>query len=178
MSIDIIFTGFLLAPFVTNNICSIAAGVYAQRGENHVAAQFTHALYYFWTIYCGSLGFLILVAGIRLLRLLKHHLRMQHDLRVNIAKIKTGVFKVKAIMVVGCLCLWVFAFVLCMYGVFRGPITLNTGLNLAISSVWTYDGAVATLLIETALILKYVLMNSFPSSYVLYSDLRCFLAHA
>ncbi|KAI9484762.1 hypothetical protein BDB00DRAFT_983710, partial [Zychaea mexicana] len=152
--IDLLGTIFISLPYVTNNICSIAAGVYAERGDDWHAAQFTHALYYLWTIYCGSLGFMILFAGLRLLRLLNHHLRMQHDLRVNIAKIKTGTLKVKIIMVVGCVCLWVFAFILCMYGVFRDPVTRNTALNLTISAVWTYDGVVATLLVELALILN------------------------
>ncbi|KAG2218098.1 hypothetical protein INT45_000021 [Circinella minor] len=152
--IDILGTGFIVAPFITNNICSIAAGVYAQHGNDYLAGQFTHALYYLWTFWCGSLGFMVLIAGLRLLRLLNHHLRMQHDLRVNIAKIRTGTLKVKAIMLVGCVCLWVFAFILCMYGVFRDPITRNTGLNLAISAVWTYDGLAATLLVELALVLN------------------------
>lgn len=93
--IDILGTTFITLPFISNNICSIAAGIFADRGDDFLASQFTHALYYFWTIYCGSLGFMILVAGIRLLRLLEHHLKMQHDLRINIAKIKTGAFKVK-----------------------------------------------------------------------------------
>ena len=57
-------------------------------------------------------------------------------------------------MLVGCVCLWVFAFILCMYGVFRDAITRNTGLNLAISAVWTYDGPMASVLVELALILK------------------------
>lgn len=59
-------------------------------------------------------------------------------------------------MLVGCVCLWVFALVLCLYGVLRDQIIRNTGYNLAISAVWTYDGVVATLLVEMALILKYV----------------------
>lgn len=42
-----------------------------------------------------------------------------------------------------------------MYGVFRDPITRSTGLNLAISAVWTYDGPMASILVELALILKY-----------------------
>ncbi|KAI9260617.1 hypothetical protein BDA99DRAFT_560685 [Phascolomyces articulosus] len=152
--IDILGTAFICAPFISNNICSIAAGIFALRGEDFLASQFTHALYYLWTVYCFSLGFMVLIAGLRLLRLLNHHLRMQHDLRVNIAKIKSGTFKVKAIMLVGVVCLWVFAFILCMYGVFRDPVTRNTGLNLAISAVWTYDGLAATLLVELALILN------------------------
>ncbi|KAJ8655640.1 hypothetical protein O0I10_008729 [Lichtheimia ornata] len=154
LRIDILSTTFITMPFITNNICSIAAGIYAERGEDFIAGQFTHAQYYFWTIYCGSLGFMILFAGIKLLRLLGHHLRMQHDLRTNIAKIKTGSLKVKIIMLVGCVCLWVFALVLCLYGVLRDQIIRNTGYNLAISAVWTYDGVVATLLVEMALILN------------------------
>ena len=57
-------------------------------------------------------------------------------------------------MLIGCVCLWVFAIILCMYGVFRDPVTRNTGLNLAISAVWTYDGLAATLLVELALVLN------------------------
>ncbi|KAI9313711.1 hypothetical protein BX666DRAFT_2114242 [Dichotomocladium elegans] len=152
--IDIISTVFISLPFVTNNVCSIAEGIYAQRGDDSLAAKFTKAHYYLWTIYCGSLGCMILVAGIKLLRLLKHHLTVQRALRSNIGKIKAGMLKVKIIMIVGCVCLWIFALIVCLYGARRDLIVRNTAYNLVISTIWTYNGLLATILVELALIIN------------------------
>lgn len=70
------------------------AGVHAQRGDTGKAEVWTGAIYYLWLVYTFLLGSLILFAGIRLLKLLNNHLLMQTDLRVNIAKIRTGAVKV------------------------------------------------------------------------------------
>lgn len=154
-----IATTYMIAPFITNNICVIISGVYASQGNKGLAEAWCNALYWFWFFYTGSLGLMVLVAGVRLLRLLSHHLRMQHDLRVNIAKIKNGAFKVKMIMLIGCSCLWGFAFIVFVYALFREPITKNIGLNLAVSVIWNFNGCLATVLVETAVILKYVLSS-------------------
>lgn len=145
----------ITTPFISNNICSIAAGVFALRGNNELAAKFTSALYYLWTFYTGFLALLILYAGIRLLRLLSHHLLQRKDGRVDIAKIKLGALKVKIIILTGFGCLALFAVVLGLYGALRDPIQENTAYNLTIAILWTYDGVIATAFIEFSVILKY-----------------------
>lgn len=83
-------------PFITNNICSISAAIYAQQGNFVRAKLFTDALYYLWTAYCFILAAWILIAGILLLNLLQRHLDNQRgdDSSPNVQKIKTGAFKV------------------------------------------------------------------------------------
>lgn len=81
-------------PFISNNIVSIAGGVSALHGNNYLAEQYTSALYYLWTFYTGFLAVLIVYGGLRLLRLLNHHLLQKNDGRVDIRKIKLGALKV------------------------------------------------------------------------------------
>lgn len=153
--VDSICVLIITLPFISNNICSIAAGIFAYRGNDDLAASFTSALYYLWTFYTGFLGLLILYAGIRLLRLLNHHLLQRNDGRVDTAKIKLGALKVKIIILTGFVCLALFAVILGLYGALRPQIQEDTTYNLAIAILWTYDGVLATALIEFSVILKY-----------------------
>ncbi|KAI8141442.1 hypothetical protein BJV82DRAFT_176264 [Fennellomyces sp. T-0311] len=152
--VDSICSAIITMPFITNNICAIAAGVYAQSGDMAKAMAFTDALYGFWTFYTGSLGLIILYAGVRLLKLLKRHLMDRTDGRVNIEKVKLGALKVKIIVLTAFFCLAVFAIVVGLYAAKRVPITLNKAYNTAIAAVWTYDGVIATALIEFSIILN------------------------
>lgn len=47
--VDFLAVFLIIAPFVTNNICSILAGVYAQQGNYYVADIMTRMLYAFCT---------------------------------------------------------------------------------------------------------------------------------
>jgi flagellar biosynthesis protein FliP len=47
--VDILAVFLIFAPFVTNNICSITAGVYAQQGRYYIADVITRMLYAFCT---------------------------------------------------------------------------------------------------------------------------------
>lgn len=86
----------VILPFISNNICSIAAAVYAERGDLAKAKIFTDALYFFWTFYCFLLAAWIFFAGLRLLKILRHHLNNQHDPEgLTVHKINNGRFKVK-----------------------------------------------------------------------------------
>jgi hypothetical protein len=98
LKIDIMCCTMITLPFITNNVCSISAAVYAQRGDLGKAKLFTDALYYFWTAYCFILAVWILGAGLRLLNLLQQHLDVQRDQEsANVHKIKNGAFKVDSI---------------------------------------------------------------------------------
>lgn len=85
-----------MGPHITNNVCSIAAGVYAIRQDYLTAEGYTNALYWFWTFYTGCLGILILFAGLRLLRLLTRHLHERQQGQVCIRKVKLGTLKVSS----------------------------------------------------------------------------------
>ncbi|KAI9493193.1 hypothetical protein BDB00DRAFT_388888 [Zychaea mexicana] len=154
--IDGICVAIIALPFITNNICAIAAGIYALQGNIPLATKFTDALYCFWTFYTGSLAIIILYAGTRLLRLLRQHLIEKSDGRVNADKVRLGALKVQIIVLTAFLCLGVFAVILGLYAALRIPITVNKAYNGAIAAIWTYDGALATAFIAFAIILKYV----------------------
>lgn len=82
-------------PFISNNICSIAAAIYAERGDFVKAKLYTNMLYFFWTAYCFTLASWIIFAGLRLLKILRLHLDYQHDLQGStVHKIQNGTFKV------------------------------------------------------------------------------------
>lgn len=90
----------IILPFITNNICSIASAVYANRNDMKRAKGFTDALYFLWTIYCFTFAVLIFVAGLKLTSLLKLHLDNQKDEDPNsliVQKVKNGLMKVKAV---------------------------------------------------------------------------------
>ena len=156
--IDSVCVSIISLPFITNNICAIAAGIYAIHGDIHMATKFTDALYCFWTFYTGILAIIILYAGARLLRLLNQHILEKSDGRVNVAKVKLGALKVQIIVFTAFICLGVFAVVLGLYAGARVPITVNKTYNALISALWTYDGAIATACIEFAIILKYAFL--------------------
>jgi hypothetical protein len=93
--IDIMCVVLITLPFISNNICSVFAAVYAVRGDFEKAAMFTQALYYMWTIYCFLLGTLIFFAGLRLLKVLSLHLSNQEQSGINVVKLKSAIFKVR-----------------------------------------------------------------------------------
>ncbi|KAG2223138.1 hypothetical protein INT45_005694, partial [Circinella minor] len=152
--IDSICVSIISLPFITNNICAIAAGIYAIHGNIYMASKFTDALYCFWTFYTGVLAIIILYAGARLLRLLNQHIIEKSDGRVNVSKVKLGALKVQIIVFTAFICLGVFAVILGFYAAARIPITVNKTYNALIAALWTYDGAIATACIEFAIILN------------------------
>ncbi|KAJ8661317.1 hypothetical protein O0I10_003067 [Lichtheimia ornata] len=158
---------FIVGPHFTNNVCSIAAGVYANKQDYVMAEGFTNALYWFWTFYTGCLGILILFAGLRLLRLLTRHLHERQQGQVCIRKVKLGTLKVKIIIVAGSACLTGFAVIMILYAACRIPITKNTAENVAIACVWMFNGVAATAAIFLGIVLNpklATLAASFGSS--------------
>lgn len=141
-------------PFMTNTACAVAAGIYAARGDNAMASKLTMAQYYFWGLYCGYLGSLLLFAGVRLIRLLDKHLLMQSDMRININKVKTGALKVKIIVLVGTSCLWIFAFLVILYTICRDAVMTNQGSNMVVAAVWLFAGPIATFFVEIAVLIN------------------------
>jgi hypothetical protein len=109
---------FVFSPMITNNICSIASGAYAEQGDVFKANVFARLLYglckhlslhaykccyatktqhfliLIGSFYCVMLAICVLYSGIRLMRLLDHHLQMlgsgnRYEL------VKTGRLKVR-----------------------------------------------------------------------------------
>jgi hypothetical protein len=57
-------------------------------------------------------------------------------------------------MGISVICLYVFAFIKLMYAIMRPRLLENTGLNLALAVIWTYDGTAASLLVVLTLLIK------------------------
>ncbi|GAB5587731.1 hypothetical protein Unana1_02631 [Umbelopsis nana] len=141
---------FVLSPMITNNICSVASGVYAQRGDAYRADIFARLLYAFWTFYCLTLAICVLYAGIRLMRLLDLHLQMLGSGK-RYELVKTGRMKVRMIMTVTGACLSCFVLILFPYAVCRNLIQNSTPANVLWAILWNYAGPMASILIEIAL---------------------------
>jgi hypothetical protein len=143
-------------PFITNTACTLASGVHAMKGNNELAAKLTRIQYYFWSLYTGYLGMLLLFAGVRLIRLLEKHLLMQSDLRININKVKTGALKVRIIVVVGTSCMWIFSFLALVYAICREALISNHDSNMVVSAIAIFMGPITTFFVEIAVLIKYV----------------------
>jgi hypothetical protein len=103
----------------------------------------------------GTLALVLLYSGIHLIRLLKHHLKIeQQESRHNVAKVKTGILKVRSVIYIGCACLLVFTIIVCLYGIFRERMVNSIICNLVIAGIWTFDGPLACIFLEIALLLK------------------------
>lgn len=58
------------------------------------------------------------------------------------------------VMTISITSLFVFSFIKCAYGAMRTTLLKNNALNLAIASVWTYDGTLASMLVVMTVIFK------------------------
>lgn len=143
-----------MVPFLTTTPCATAAGIFAYRGNNSLAAKFTKAQYCCWGVYCGYIGALLLFAGIRLNNLLERYIKMQSDLRIDTSKVRTGALKVKIIVVCGTSCMWIFALLLGLYGGFRDQIMETVALNMIVAAMWLFSGPFACFFILIAIVLK------------------------
>ncbi|ORX62527.1 hypothetical protein DM01DRAFT_1379204 [Hesseltinella vesiculosa] len=154
LRVDIVGSIYLVSPFISNNYVSISAGVFALHGDLSKATVYTEVLYYLWTFYCGSLSFIFLFAGWRLSQLLKGCLQnYKQDYHVY-QKMKTGILKVRLATIVGSLCLFVFGLVVFIYALLRDKLYTKMSAHLLIAIAWTFDGIVATSLLEGILILN------------------------
>ncbi|CAO3633889.1 unnamed protein product [Cunninghamella echinulata] len=158
-AVDIVGFVVISLPIIVINIVSIVAGYYAQIGDVDNATKWTEAIYYSWGAFDFIIGSMILISGLRLLRLLKGHLLTQGNLRENIIKIKLGATKVKIIIVIGCACLWGYCVVITLYASSRYYIMLDTPYTIVITSITLFNGPLATCIIEFAIILNIKLLN-------------------
>ncbi|KAI9322284.1 hypothetical protein BX666DRAFT_1893461 [Dichotomocladium elegans] len=164
--VNIITIIFLFGPHVTNNICSIASGIYGLRGDVYHAERYTNALYWLWAFYTGCLGILILYAGIRLLGLLRRHL-LERKSDIAIENVKLGILKVKILVAAGTSCLLLFVIMMIIYASRRVSIILVTEYNVTLACIWMLNGAMATSVIFFGIILNprmATLANNFGST--------------
>ncbi|KAI8139574.1 hypothetical protein BJV82DRAFT_672544 [Fennellomyces sp. T-0311] len=153
--IDGAYVCVVTLPFISNNVCSIAAGVLGLQGNFFLADRFTSVLYYFWTFYTCSLGVFIVYAGFRLIGLLQDHFEGKPGVSAeDIEKLKLGAVKVKIVTFSAFGSLLLFSLINVLYGVFRHSITTHMPYNMTIAVIWTFNGILATALIVFSVILN------------------------
>ncbi|KAM3586790.1 hypothetical protein VKS41_001847 [Umbelopsis sp. WA50703] len=151
--VDILAVFLIFAPFVTNNICSITAGVYAQQGRYYIADVITRMLYAFWSVYCMTLTAAVLYSGLRLVKIMGFHIRKfatssQSSTRMD--AIRNGRSKIVIIMLAIVFCLASFALMLLMYGIFRNEIMTHVPASILIGTIWNFLGPIAITFVEVA----------------------------
>lgn len=132
---------------------SLAAGILAEK-DLELAETFTRLLYIFWFVHCFSLAVAVFFAGFRLTRILGDHLKKFNTTGPRYVSVKTGIFKIRAVMTIITICLLMFAIFLLTYGVLRDIIMVNQLGSVILGGIWTFLGALATLGVEVAIIFK------------------------
>ncbi|KAI9307365.1 hypothetical protein BJ944DRAFT_197765 [Cunninghamella echinulata] len=153
-TVDFIGGTFFFAPFLLNNVCSLATGILA-KSNIPVAIIFIRILYILWFIHCGSLGTAVLLAGWRLIRILNQHLAKFHHSgsgERRATSIQNGIFKIKAVVIIIAICLYLFATFLLLYGALRDQIMTSTVGSLILSGIWNWLGALTTLAAQAAIL--------------------------
>ncbi|KAI9306846.1 hypothetical protein BJ944DRAFT_39101 [Cunninghamella echinulata] len=158
--LDLTCVVMLLFPLVTI-IPSVVSGFYADIGNIEMATRWTSATYFLWTFNDFLVGASVILAGLRLLKLLKHYLLTQGNRRENIAKIRLGARKVKIIILIGCSCLWGYAIFIGYYATSRYVIMQGFIPNIIITCLTLYTGPLATTSIMLALLLNDKILNGF-----------------
>ncbi|KAI8138695.1 hypothetical protein BJV82DRAFT_522986 [Fennellomyces sp. T-0311] len=149
--VDAIGLSFFFAPFILNNIVALVGGAMA-RTNIGVAEALVRVLYVFWFLHCFLLSLAVLFAGLRLVRILNRHLTKFQSSGPRYASVKTGIFKIRAVVTIIVICLMMFAILLLMYGALRDEIMINIPGSVFLGVTWNYLGPLATLGVEIAII--------------------------
>jgi hypothetical protein len=132
---------------------SLGAGILARKNVA-LAETFTRVLYIFWFVHCSSLAMAVLFSGYRLIKILEDHIQKFNTSGPRYTSVKTGIYKIKAVMSIITICLLMFAAFLLLYGILRELIMVNVPGSLFLGAMWNFLGAVATFGVECAVIFK------------------------
>ncbi|KAI8369770.1 hypothetical protein BD560DRAFT_447188 [Blakeslea trispora] len=134
---------FIIVPCITNSTCAILAAFFAERHNVVVANALTQTLCYLWAVYYFALAWPVLFAGIQLLGILNGILESMsqssdEDTQRRLQKLYDASFKVRMIATISTICLFSFAFMKLIYGLFRAQILTNQISNLLFAIIWTF----------------------------------------
>ncbi|KAI9315830.1 hypothetical protein BX666DRAFT_1951912 [Dichotomocladium elegans] len=158
-TVDVIGCTFFFAPFIVNNIIAITSGALA-RTNVAVAETLVRVLYVVWFIHCFSLGVAVLYAGVRLIRILNDHLIKIQPSGPRYDSIKTGIFKIRSVVIITLICLFGFAIFLLMYGALRDAIMINPPGSIFLGVMWNFLGSLSTLFVEIAVLFNPKIGNA------------------
>ncbi|KAI8976482.1 hypothetical protein BDB01DRAFT_853124 [Pilobolus umbonatus] len=124
----------IFLPFITNNIFSVLAAVYAEQGDYRKAKIYTDTLYYLWSAYCLNLACWTVFSGYRLILILNKHIEHQsisNNNNLTLIRVSHDKF---------------------IYGSMRVPIMTHTIGTHIMALIWTFDGTISAMFIMTVLI--------------------------
>ncbi|CAO3627082.1 unnamed protein product [Cunninghamella echinulata] len=149
--INIIITGL---PYVTVIPLSLVTGYYAEVGDIIKANNYSMAVKYLYMIYSFVLGLIEILAGLRLIYILKHHLQLSRSTEEGDERVKRSIFNVRMIVTMGCFSSWLYTASCLLYIVARRQV-VSSKSALIFSTVWVlFLGPVCLNVIQIALLIK------------------------
>ncbi|KAI8636256.1 hypothetical protein BD408DRAFT_448566 [Parasitella parasitica] len=147
--IDIIFTIFIILPFVTTNICAIGLNISINQNNPKGSDTFFNIEYLQWLVYWPILIVWILLAGLRLVKMLKKHLYHQnsHGNSESIQKSRLAIFKVRMTMAIGICSTIIFIFVRYFYTFMEDYFSNNLEGTVICFGIVIYHSTLASTLI-------------------------------
>ncbi|KAI9027196.1 hypothetical protein CLU79DRAFT_740773 [Phycomyces nitens] len=151
--VDVLCTIMFFMPFITNNICSILSGIFADSLDLERAYIFTRALHFIWGIYCITVVFTLFFSGVRLIGILKVHRKFRVANNGDVESIDNGILKVKIIIIGGMAALFLFTILSFLYGGLRNQIMMNEGATIVICVFWTFNAPITLCVCKIAVVL-------------------------
>ena len=122
--------------------------------DQHLAETLIRINYGIWFIWTAGIGAAVLLAGIRLVRILKsHHRKLRQGSSDN--AVRAGIFKIQVAIAAFTTCLWIFALLLLLYGCLRDLIMKNTVASIILGVGWTLTASITILVIQTSVLFRY-----------------------
>ena len=122
----------------------------------HIAETLIRTNYSIWLVWTGGVGVAVLLASLRLIRILKNHHKKFQQAK-NYEAVKAGIYKIQLSAFAYVVCLFSFAALLILYGNLRTHIIANTKGSIFLGVVWSLLGGATTLVVELAVLIKYVI---------------------
>ncbi|KAI9490862.1 hypothetical protein BDB00DRAFT_523824 [Zychaea mexicana] len=147
--VDIVGSSIFLAPIIINEPTSVITG-YLSTYNVRAADILVRVHYSVWAVHCVALTTTVMYSGMRLVRILNTHLEKINPGGPRYDGIKTGIVKIRAVMLCIAICLSTFAAMMVLYSILRDKIMTSTVGNMALSGVWMLLGPVTTFFVECA----------------------------
>ncbi|KAI9300658.1 hypothetical protein BJ944DRAFT_272693 [Cunninghamella echinulata] len=157
-------------PYVTVIPLSLVSGYYAQAGDVANAYNYSMAVKYLFTVYSFVLGLMEILAGLRLIYILKHHLQLSRSTEEGDERVKRSIFNVQMIISMSCFSAWLYTASCLLYIVARREV-VGSKSALIFSTVWVlFLGPVCLNIIQIALLIKGKKSSSFHRIALMSSD--------
>ncbi|CAO3627098.1 unnamed protein product [Cunninghamella echinulata] len=157
-------------PYITVIPLSLVTGYYAQIGDVIKANNYSMAVKYLFTVYSFALGLMEILAGLRLIYILKHHLQLSRSTEEGDERVKRSIFNVRMIVTMGCFTAWLYTASSLLYIVARRQV-VGSKSGLIFSTVWVlFLGPVCLNIIQIAILIKRKKSRSFHRIALTSSD--------